>query len=238
MRTMNDTTPTVLPKQRIAAVSAARQVAEALRDLILRGELGPGAALEEAPMAATFGVSRNTVREAIRNLAQAGLVTQSRLRPAVVVSLTAETVVDVFHVRRLLELDAARTITDRGGSELPAVDRAFADLSVLDGSDDWHRLAVADFGFHAAIVEDTGSARMVRTYESIGTEVLLCLSLTDRWDTSPKDQLKQHRSIREYLTAGDWKSVERLLGAHIDDARERVLSVLDRVSDSPEEAQP
>ncbi|MEQ9673915.1 MAG: winged helix-turn-helix domain-containing protein, partial [Roseovarius indicus] len=57
----------------------AEQIANQLRRDILRGKLAPGASIKERDNAAEMGVSRTPMREAIRILAQDGLVI---LRPA------------------------------------------------------------------------------------------------------------------------------------------------------------
>ena len=49
----------------IKRASTAEQVAEALREMILRGEIEQGQPLREVALAASIGVSRNTMREAI-----------------------------------------------------------------------------------------------------------------------------------------------------------------------------
>lgn len=229
---MSDTV-TSAARFQIQAPSAAKQVSDTLRDLILRGELAPGAAVEEAPTAESFGVSRNTVREAIRDLARAGLVTQSRLRPAVVVSLTPDAVEDIFRVRRLLEVASAEVVAESAPGPLPLVEEA---LATLAAATDWHQQAAADHAFHSAIVASTGSDRLVRAFEAIGSEVRLCLGLTDRWDTQPADQRRQHAAILEALQQRDAQRVATQLRAHIDDARERVLNVLARGAEASEAA--
>ena len=58
----------------IHRVSVADQVAGILRQRILDGELRPGSALPEIPLANSLGVSRNTMREAVRILSLEGLL--------------------------------------------------------------------------------------------------------------------------------------------------------------------
>ena len=54
--------------------STAQQVADGLSDAIMRGEMPPGAPIRESAIAASLGISRNTVREAVRMLENGGLV--------------------------------------------------------------------------------------------------------------------------------------------------------------------
>jgi len=72
--------------------SVADQVASILRRRILDGELLPGTALQEVPMATSLGVSRNTVREATRILSLEGLLKRSAHRGVAVAQLSLEDV--------------------------------------------------------------------------------------------------------------------------------------------------
>ena len=67
----------------------AQLIREKIADDIVHGRLAPGAALDETAIAATFGVSRTPIREAIRQLEAIGLVEARAQRGAVVASLTA-----------------------------------------------------------------------------------------------------------------------------------------------------
>ncbi|KAB2876622.1 MAG: GntR family transcriptional regulator [Bauldia sp.] len=58
----------------MAKLTKAQQIHQAIADDIVHGRLAPGAPLDETSIAATFGVSRTPIREAIRQLAAIGLV--------------------------------------------------------------------------------------------------------------------------------------------------------------------
>src|SRR6266446_586859 len=87
----------------INRISVADQVASILRRRILDGELLPGTALQEVPMATSLGVSRNTVREATRILSLEGLLKRSAHRGVAVAQLSLEDVAEIYRVRRRLE---------------------------------------------------------------------------------------------------------------------------------------
>lgn len=211
----------------IKHTSTAEQVAGTLRNAILRGELGPGQAIEESACVETFGISRNTAREAIRELARGGLVVQARRRPATVMTLAAADVTDIFSMRRLLEIGAVDLAAGCDDIDYSALQLAVEELEALSGTSDWRRLGDVDHAFHEAIIALPRSMRLSRTYQSIEAEVRLCLSLTDRWDTAPDDQVIQHQELGERLLAGDWSASKSLLEAHIRDAESRVLKVME-----------
>lgn len=217
-------------KLEIEYTTTAEQVAGALREAILQGDIAPGEPLEETVCAETFGVSRNTIREAIRELARGGLVIQSRRRPAVVTQLTEQDVREIFELRRIVEFSAV-DIAAEHDADFSDLEAALADLVLLGGTQEWRRLVEADAAFHTAIAGLPRNQRLSRTYETIQAEVRLCLSLTDRWDTDPADQVRQHRELAERLIAGDVAGCKQLLKAHIDDAESRVLGVLARAGE-------
>src|SRR2546423_760865 len=80
----------------IKRVSTSDQVATALREKIFSGELRPGTPLQEVAMAASVGVSRNTLREAIRQLVHEGLVRHSVHRGAAVTELSEDDIADIY----------------------------------------------------------------------------------------------------------------------------------------------
>src|SRR5258705_319162 len=66
-----------MERLQIHRTSVADQVAGILRQRVLNGELRPGTPLQEIPLAGSLGVSRNTMREAMRILSLEGLLKRS-----------------------------------------------------------------------------------------------------------------------------------------------------------------
>lgn len=85
----------------------------AIESEIFNGSLVPGASMEEGRLAARFGVSRTPVREAITQLVQAGLISKSAHRRAVVSELDPGTLLDLFEALSELEGSAAFLSTTR-----------------------------------------------------------------------------------------------------------------------------
>jgi DNA-binding GntR family transcriptional regulator len=84
---------------------------EGLLEGILRGRWEPGDRLREDELGAELGVSRTPLRTALRRLADAGLVVMLPRRGAQVASITAESVAELWEVRRLLEPHALALAT-------------------------------------------------------------------------------------------------------------------------------
>ena len=89
-------------------------VLEAIRHAILAGELRPGQALVETDLAEVLGVSKTPVREALKTLAGAGLVTMNPYKGAAVRVVDDQQARHVYDARLLLEPEAlARAVTSR-----------------------------------------------------------------------------------------------------------------------------
>src|SRR5438132_14067192 len=91
----------MLPTQ-IDRVSVADQVATVLRPRILDGELRPGTSLPEVPLASSLGVSRNTMREAMRILSLEGLLKRNLHRGVTVSQLSVRGVQEFYHLPLML----------------------------------------------------------------------------------------------------------------------------------------
>ena len=123
-----------------------------LSDDIVRGQLAPGAALDETELARRFSVSRTPVREAIRMLAASGLVEVRAHRAAVVARPTHDHLIGMFEVMAELESLCAGYAADRmRGAERRALEDAHEKLRVLIQRGDPQRYYEVNEAFHATI---------------------------------------------------------------------------------------
>ena len=89
------------------------EVAERLRQQIFNRELQPGSWIDELKLAATWGISRTPMREALKVLATEGLVTMKVRRGAYVTEPSGDDVQQVYRLLALLESDAAGEVAAR-----------------------------------------------------------------------------------------------------------------------------
>ena len=130
----------------------AEELRLALADDIVRGLLGPGAALDETELARRFGVSRTPVREAIRELAASGLVEVRAHRGAVVARPSEERLIGMFEAMAELEALCAGLAAERmSPAERGQLDAVHQELRVLIQSSDPQRYHEVNESFHAAI---------------------------------------------------------------------------------------
>jgi DNA-binding transcriptional regulator YhcF (GntR family) len=97
-----------------ATPSRTEAVLDAIKRAILAGELRPGQSLVETELAQLLGVSKTPVREALKTLAGAGLVTMSAYRGATVRAIDPASAAAIYDLRLLLEPEAVRRAVGRG----------------------------------------------------------------------------------------------------------------------------
>jgi DNA-binding GntR family transcriptional regulator len=192
--------------------STGEQVAGALREAIVDGRLSSGTYLREAPLARRFGVSRNTVREATQILVGEGLVTREIHRGAFVARPSLHDVHDLYRVRRIVELAAVReaTAADLGGMRL-----ALEDFEIAVANDDRVGMIDHDLRFHRELVALMESERLGGLFESMESELRLCLTLVENLYEDAITPLRQHRAILAALEDEDVALAAARLGEHL-----------------------
>jgi DNA-binding GntR family transcriptional regulator len=216
-----------MERSQIDRVSVADQVASILRQRILDGELRPGTPLQEVPLAASLGVSRNTMREATRILSLEGLLKRSIHRGVAVSQLSLKDVQEIYHLRRMLEIPAVLA-ADPGHTEIVQEIR-----NALDGYEravharDWMRAVSFDLQFHTLLIRFHQNKRLESFYQKLIGEVRMGMVVVDRTHDDPERLIPVHRKIYQLLTAGRLKQCAAELAQHLDDSEARLSRVMD-----------
>jgi DNA-binding GntR family transcriptional regulator len=208
--------------------SVVETLAEDLRGQILDGELPAGTPLREVELAGGYGVSRHTLRAALRALAAEGIVRIEAHRGARVASLDRAELVDLFELRTALEVEAARLALERHGGRLPAeVHRAVARLGAAceRPRPSWRTIAELHAAVHGAIVDASESRRIRAAYGSLAAELaLFLLQLRPVWS------LERMRTHHEELVRGLEAEGPDVLRRHLRDGAAAVLAGADGVA--------
>jgi DNA-binding GntR family transcriptional regulator len=221
---------------KIDRMSTVDQVADRLRRMIWAGELPPGYRLREIPLAKSFGVSRNTVRDAIRDLSQEGLISHELHRGGVVTSLDADDVADLYNVRRLLELNAV-TRSSKNQPELQALEQSVLTIERALEVEDWEAVVEADSDFHRAVVSLLRSRRFNRFFDQIRAEYRFAIGVLWLQDAAgqatPVDTAEDlaevaaaHRKVYELIRDGRRGDARRALEEHLVKNEKRLSDIL------------
>ena len=166
-------------QMRLQPASTVDQLAAALRERILDGDLEPGRRLVERELVEAYDVARHTLRAALRQLEADGLVRVEPNRGARVAELSPDDLGELFALRLALEREAAHLALERGEGRLPrAVHDAAERLDRLAGRQrtSWNELSRAHEGVHRGLVAAASAPRIERAYDALSTELALFLS--------------------------------------------------------------
>jgi DNA-binding GntR family transcriptional regulator len=223
----------------------ADDIALALEEAIVSGEIPPGSVLRQEHLSEQFGVSRTPVREALRRLAALGLVTFEPNRGVRVRELSRDEIREAFMVRAELESlateIAARNMTEDDLAELERAERRFSratralvemshdgrnDLSIAR---DWLQL---NHSFHDVIYR-AADVPLIERMAKAARRTFLVKSVWATGDELDELYLKndrQHRAIREAIAARSPEGARVLAREHVLSSGRLLEAILDKVA--------
>jgi DNA-binding GntR family transcriptional regulator len=207
-------------------VSVADQVAAVLRQRILAGEFRPGAPLHEVPLASSLGVSRNTMREAMKVLSLEGLLKRNIHRSIAIAELSLQDLREIYQLRRMLELTAVSAAKTPSPELLNDLRSLVEQYEVAAHTRDWPKAVAIDLQFHTLLVRFHRNHRLELFYQKVLSELRMGMVLVDRWHDNPQRVVRVHRRIFHLLSTGKLKQCSALLAQHLADSETRVTKVL------------
>ena len=194
--------------------------ADALRDEleqdIVTGTLRPGERLDEQTLAARFGVSRTPIREALMQLASAGLIELQARRGAFVASLSLKEVIERFEVMAALEgacgALAARRLTDQERGRLLQAHECCCSEARSGDADAYY---YANERFHHVLYEASHNAYLAEQSRQLHDRLKPYRRLQLRALARVAASLAEHQAVIDAVLAGDGERAERVLKDHI-----------------------
>jgi len=211
--------------QTFESVSLWERVYAHVRAEILANRLAPGAEVNEAALAASLGVSRGPVREALKHLAAEGLVTMRAHRRPVVSTLTHDELVEAYQVREALEVLAIRLATPRLTSEqIDKLQDLNETMLLCVGMNAIEGFFEENAHFHRLLVEASGNRKLIELYGQLTSQMgrYQLQSLVLRG--TMKQSVAEHRAIVRALRKRDAERAASLLAEHISVPERRLQS--------------
>lgn len=202
-----------------------------IRERIVSGAWGPGDRLpKESELAAELGLSRNSLREAVRALSQLRVLEVrqgdgtyvSSLEPGLLLESTGfishlllgDTELELYEVRRILEAAAASLAAGR--IDAPERDELTQSLDRMRDARTVEELVEADVAFHAVIARAAGNAVLASLLASLATRTMRARLWHGRQAAGALDETRdEHRRIFEAIMAGDPELARAAATAHI-----------------------
>jgi DNA-binding FadR family transcriptional regulator len=225
---MTDTRPSSRARRNPSVTSEA---IDKIQGLIISGSWGPGDRLpKETELAAQLGLSRNSLREAVRALSQLRVLEVRQgdgtyvtsLEPNLLLESTSfvshllvgESALELFEVRRLLEGAAAALAAARIDSAGKEALRA--KLEQMTETETVEELVEADVDFHAIIARATGNTFLTSLLASLSSRTMRARIWRGREVDNALDVTRdEHRRIYEAIAGGDPELARAAAMAHI-----------------------
>jgi GntR family transcriptional regulator, trigonelline degradation regulator len=193
------------------------QVVENLRQAILDRRLAPGQRLIERELVELTGVSRTSVREALRELAAEGLVTAIPNKGTVVTSVSAEEARQLYQVRSALEALAGRLFVEHASAAqrralvraLERIERLVAKGSPVLGAKD---------AFYDVLFEGGGNDALRAVVNSLHARVSVLRSLSLSVPGRVEHSTKELRAIVDAVLANDADAAATACARHVEEA--------------------
>jgi GntR family transcriptional repressor for pyruvate dehydrogenase complex len=218
--------------------SLADDVREQLAASIREGTLGPGSLIpSEESLCQQFGVSRTSVREAIRELVTLGLIERRSNRAFVVEHLPevrvevderADRIREVFETRRLLEVQLTEYAALRASDAQRAEITALADL--IRSTTSVEDLRPLDRAFHAAIAAAAGNPLLGELHTKVLDAVFASARYGGLLDSPAVDDVERvlaesrstHTAIATAIAAGNVEAAGDAARKHLTDVERRL----------------
>lgn len=202
--------------------TSAEAVYRKLLHMIFSKQLRPGQRLPEVLLAEQLEVSRTPVREALRRLANEGLVVLMPNVGASVVTPTRQEMLDTYEVRNVLECLAIRKAAGRiTAVQLARLEEKIEEETEVFAQRDLEAYIEINNAFHRIIAEASGNLVLADSIENYLARTFVYMVFFERFfdfDTNPS--LEEHRAILAALRARDEEETVRLMNHHIGQAAE------------------
>ncbi|MFG3555817.1 GntR family transcriptional regulator [Micromonospora sp. NPDC047557] len=185
---------------------------------ILSGKSDPGERLVEEQLTRRLGISRAPLREALRLLAQQGLVEHVPRRGVRVATLSDRDVRELYELRDVLERFSVRAGIPVGReSDLAGLRATLDQMREATRAGDRMTVAESHRAFHVALVALAGNRHLSAVYGSILVKLQLYMAINLRREAEmaqPLDGVHRHERLFEAVVGGDPEEVLAVLSAH------------------------
>ena len=230
------TPPGLLPA---SSISRREAVVSQIRRGIVLGVLRPGEKLTEVGLATILQVSRPTVREALAQLAQEGLLTAEPYRGLRVAEIDAAAIRDLARTRMALDRLAIQAITeDASGRRMDALLRAWqAYEATIDDPDPVTRHD-EHLAFHRAIWSASDNVLLEQLWPVIEAHMTIALAEDQRARPNPERSHRIHAALVDSIMARNPGRIEAALQAHTVATAEELIALCHPDSGAPDRTDP
>ncbi|AXY24550.1 hypothetical protein CL176_00075 [Suicoccus acidiformans] len=194
-------------------VTLKEKAYKVLRQQIVNQELPPGTPLIETDIAEQLGMSRTPVREAIRRLAQDGLVVNMSSRTTIVSQINQHDVEEIFTVRIALEtLALEESFTKITQEEINSLRRQY---DLLEDNFTYSEAYKIDLNFHALWVENSGNQRLANILDMLNGQTERYRRYSHKVEERSQASINEHLAILDQIEAQNLTAAKEALASHL-----------------------
>ena len=203
--------------------SLRERAVDRVRAAVTTREIAPGTRLVETELSAALGISRGTLREALRQLEHEGLIKAGNRGRLTVCTLSEAELADMFTVRSALEGLAAAIISTRPDrvALLRQLQGALDVLQAVAGPIDG--VVEADLAFHRLLCELTGNATLVRAWETLTGPIRMAIRFAGPAAALVNMSASRHQLLVDAIATGDPHAAQAAVAAHMREAARTLL---------------
>lgn len=214
---------------RISPRTVLQETVEKLRQAIFSGLFQPGARLVESQLCAELGVSRPSLREALRSLEAERLIEIIPNRGPSMPTLTWEEATAIYEVRELLEIEAAgrcaKLITQE---KLAALEKSLIAFREAASSDDSYARVMAAAEFYAIILANCGNPIIEEVHRGLLARISFFRGRSMSLEGRAQSSLVEMTQIYEAIAAGDEKAARKAAHRHLVRAKAAAKAAMEQ----------
>ncbi len=200
--------------------SLREQVAQALRNALVAGEMRSGMVYSAPALAAQFGVSATPVREAMLDLAKEGLVEAVRNKGFRVTELSDRDLDELTELRRLIEVPTVAALADASrAADFERLRPVAAEIVEAARQGDLLAYVNADLRFHLDLLALSGNSHLVAVTRDLRHRARLhgLRALSERGLLA--DSAREHLTLLDALRHGDSEAARVTMDHHLNHVR-------------------
>lgn len=200
------------------------QVAARLRQMLVEGDIAPGAKLNERALCEALRISRTPLREAIKMLAAEGLVELLPNRGSVAVQLDEEDVRHTFEVMAGLEALSGQLAAERiGAAEVAEIEAMHFEMLAAYTRRDLSTYYRLNAAIHRAINVAAGNPVLTSTYNQVNARLQALRFRSNQDGEKWQRAVAEHEAMVAALKARDGAALARVLTQHLHHKRDVVI---------------
>jgi DNA-binding GntR family transcriptional regulator len=212
----------------VASVSRKDGVINEIRRAVVLGSIKPGEKLTEVQLSEWLNVSRPTVREALNQMAQEGLLIQEPYRGLRVATLDSAAIMDLANTRMALDMLAVTAIVEDGsGRRMRLLEESWTEYSRVEMDPDPVIRHESHVAFHRKIWAASENAMLLRLWPVTEAHLTIILAQDQATRADPVRAHNVHEKLVDAIRTKNLEVIRKAFTEHTIDSAKELIALLD-----------